>query len=131
MHMLCGGTALIVFSLLTGQFDGFALSQVSTKSWIAFVYLVIFGSLVGFSSFVYLLRVTTPARVATYAYVNPVVAVLLGWLFAGEELSVRVLLAAAVIVSAVALITSFGGERAPESASTSASADTASLEEVP
>lgn len=111
MHMLCGGLVLLVISVLTGQFDGFTLAQVSTRSWIGFVYLIIFGSLVGFSAFVYLLRVTTPARVATYAYVNPVVAVLFGWLFAGEEIGIRVGVAAAIIVGAVASITTFSGSR--------------------
>ncbi|MEP7344366.1 MAG: EamA family transporter [Gemmatimonadaceae bacterium] len=134
MHMLCGGMVLLVVSLLTGQFDGFTLAQVSGRSWLGFVYLIIFGSLVGFSSFVYLLRTTTAARVATYAYVNPVVAVLLGWLFAGEEIGIRVAVAAAVIIGAVAVITTFGGatkskergERRVESPAT-----TAMVEEVP
>ena len=132
MHMLCGGLVLLAVSLVTGQFDGFTLTQVSGRSWIAFGYLVIFGSLVGFSSFVYLLRVTTPARVATYAYVNPVVAVLLGWLFAGEEIGIRVGVAAAVIIGAVAVITTFGGAVKPGAGrDTEASATTAMVEEVP
>ena len=67
--------------------------------------LVVFGSLVGFTAYVFLLRHTRPALVATYAYVNPVVAVLLGWALADEPLSARTLLAGAVIVGAVALIT--------------------------
>jgi drug/metabolite transporter (DMT)-like permease len=66
---------------------------------------LVFGSLVAFSAYVWLLRVSTPARVSTYAYVNPVVAVLLGWAFAEEALTLRMLIAAAVIVSGVALIT--------------------------
>lgn len=134
MHMLCGGVWLVLVSLATGQFRGFSFAQVSTRSWIAFVYLILFGSLVGFSAFVYLLRVTTPARVATYAYVNPMVAVLLGWLFAGEALSLRVLLAAMVIVGAVALITTFGGEAEKKPAPVKDScerADAAVVEEVP
>jgi drug/metabolite transporter (DMT)-like permease len=113
MQMLCGGAILVAVSLATGQYDGFSLAQVSTRSWIAFVYLIIFGSLFGFSAFVYLLSVTTPARVATYAYVNPVVAVLLGWAFAGEAFTPRMLVAAAIIVGAVAMITTFGGEPSP------------------
>ena len=84
------------------------------RSFLAFVYLLIFGSLVAFTAFVYLLRVSTPARVATYAYVNPVVAVLLGWLFAGEEISARMLVAAAIIVAGVAIITAGEGNRTPE-----------------
>lgn len=131
MHMTCGGAFLFVIALLTRQFDGFTLAQVSLRSWIGFLYLIIFGSLVAFSSFVYLLRATTPARVATYAYVNPVVAVFLGWLFAGEEFSVRMGVAAAVIVAAVAAITTFGGARTAASDSTVARADVAAIEEVP
>jgi drug/metabolite transporter (DMT)-like permease len=134
MHMLCGGAWLVLVSLATGQFRGFSFAQVSTRSWIAFVYLIIFGSLVGFSAFVYLLRVTTPARVATYAYVNPMVAVLLGWLFADETLSLRVLLAALVIIGAVALITTFGGEAGKKPSPVKDScerADAAVVEEVP
>jgi drug/metabolite transporter (DMT)-like permease len=130
MHMACGGAVLVVFSLLTGQFNGFSIDQVSTRSWIGFVYLVIFGSLVGFSSFVFLLRATTPARVATYAYVNPVVAVLLGWLFAGEALSWRVGVAAAVIVGAVAAITTFSATPRREP-SGEVGASEAIVEEVP
>lgn len=133
MHMFCGGAVLTIFSLVTWQWGGFSLDQVSTRSWIGFVYLVIFGSLVGFSSFVFLLRATTPAKVATYAYVNPVIAVLLGWLFAGEALTWRVGIAATIIVGAVAAITTFSG--APRAAGGGASAakpaDTAMVEEVP
>jgi drug/metabolite transporter (DMT)-like permease len=72
---------------------------------LAFFYLVFFGSIVAFTAYVWLLRVSTPARVSTYAYINPVVAVFLGWGFAGEALTTRMLIAAAVIVSGVALIT--------------------------
>jgi drug/metabolite transporter (DMT)-like permease len=71
----------------------------------AWVYLLIFGSLIGFTAFVFLLRVSTAARVATYAYVNPVVAVILGWLLAGEVINARMVVAAAIIVGGVALIT--------------------------
>jgi drug/metabolite transporter (DMT)-like permease len=72
---------------------------------LALVYLVVFGSLVGFSAYVWLLGVSTPARVSTYAYVNPVVAVMLGWAVLDEPLTPRVLAAAAVIILAVAVIT--------------------------
>ena len=84
------------------RFDSAALSL---RSLLGFVYLVVFGSIVAFSAYIWLLRVSTPARVSTYAYVNPVVAVLLGAAFAGEALTTRMLIAAAVIVSGVALIT--------------------------
>jgi drug/metabolite transporter (DMT)-like permease len=74
----------------------------------------VFGSIVGFSAYLWLLRVTSVSRLSTYAYVNPIVAVFLGWALAGETLSSRVFLAAAVIVGAVALIIRAGGEDAPE-----------------
>jgi len=77
---------------------------------LSLAYLIVFGSLIGFSAYIWLLKVSTPARVTTYAYVNPVVAVLLGWAFAGEALTVRIGLAAFAIVGAVALIIRYGGE---------------------
>ena len=70
-----------------------------------------FGSLLGFSAYVWLLRATTPARVSTYAYVNPVVAVFLGWAFAGEAVTLRIALATIAIVVSVALIIRYGGAR--------------------
>jgi drug/metabolite transporter (DMT)-like permease len=87
---------------------------VSARSFAAWVYLLIVGSLIGFTAFVFLLRVSTAARVATYAYVNPVVAVILGWLLAGEPISARMLVAAAIIVGGVALITIAEGRTAPK-----------------
>ena len=70
---------------------GFALAQVTTKSWLAYVYLVTFGSIVAFTAYIWLLRVVEPALAGTYAFVNPVVAVLLGWAFAGEQLNPQML----------------------------------------
>jgi drug/metabolite transporter (DMT)-like permease len=74
-------------------------------SWLGFGYLVVFGSLVAFTAYSWLLKHAPPARVATYAYVNPVVAVLLGWMLAGESLTQQMLVGAAVIVGSVMLIT--------------------------
>lgn len=105
MQMLAGGAALIAVAVALGEPAELDLARVSLRSALGFLYLLIFGSLVAFSAYVWLLRVSTPARVSTYAYVNPVVAVLLGWAFAGEALTLRMLVAAAVIVSGVALIT--------------------------
>jgi drug/metabolite transporter (DMT)-like permease len=106
MEMLGGGAALAIVALLRGEPSAFDLGAVSTVSWIALAYLVAFGSIVGFSAYMWLLSATTPARAATYAYVNPVVAVFLGWAIAGETLTGRSLVAAAVIVASVALIVS-------------------------
>ena len=72
---------------------------------IAFGYLVVFGSWVGFSAYTWLLRVTSPALSSTYAYVNPIVAVFLGWAFAGEALTLQTIVAAAVIITAVVILT--------------------------
>jgi drug/metabolite transporter (DMT)-like permease len=105
MQMLCGGLLLTVAGLLTDETSRLELAGVSVKSLLALLYLILIGAIVGYSAYIWLLRVSTPAKVSTYAYVNPVVAVLLGWLLAGEELSLRVAAASAVIVAGVALIT--------------------------
>lgn len=105
MQMLAGGALLVLAGLLTGEVARFAPHAVSARSVSALMYLVVFGSLVGFTAYIWLLRVATPAQVSTYAYVNPVVAVFLGWALAGEPLTPRTLLAAAVIVGAVVLVT--------------------------
>jgi drug/metabolite transporter (DMT)-like permease len=112
MQMLCGSVALTVTALLHGDFTGFSPAAVSTHSWLAFGYLIVAGSLVGFSTFVWLMKHSTPARVSTYAYVNPLVAVFLGWLILGEPVTARTLAAAAVIVISVAVITSQRGRSA-------------------
>ena len=105
LQMLAGGGLLFAVGLASGEAGRVDLGTASTRSVLAVVYLIIFGSLVAFTAFTWLLRVSTPSRVATCAYVNPVVAVLLGWAFAGERLGPRSLLAAAVIVLGVVLIT--------------------------
>ena len=105
LQMLAGGGLLLLVGLATGEAARVDLAAISPRSMLAVIYLIIFGSLVAFTTFTWLLRVSTPSRVATCAYVNPVVAVLLGWAFAGEPLGPRTLLAAAVIVLGVVLIT--------------------------
>jgi drug/metabolite transporter (DMT)-like permease len=105
MEMLAGGSLMMIAGLLLGQGAQIRWDHVSVLSLTALGYLVIFGSLVGFTAYVWLLKVSTPARVSTYAFVNPVVAVFLGWAFAGEQLSARVMVAAAIIILAVVLIT--------------------------
>jgi drug/metabolite transporter (DMT)-like permease len=105
MQMLVGGVALSLVGLSLGEAWHVDPATFSERSIMALLYLIVFGSIVAFSAYIWLLRVSTPARVSTYAYVNPVVAVFLGWLLAGEALTARMLIAAAVIVSGVALIT--------------------------
>jgi drug/metabolite transporter (DMT)-like permease len=106
MEMLAGGTLLLAASLVSGDAAGFHPGNLSARSGLSLLYLIVLGSLVGFTAYIWLLRVVDPSRVATYAYVNPLVAVFLGWALAGEPLTPRTMLAATVIVGAVALITS-------------------------
>jgi drug/metabolite transporter (DMT)-like permease len=112
MEMLAGGSLLLLVSLGGGEFKRLNLAAASWTSISAFLYLSLVGSLVAFTAYSWLLRNVTPAAAATYAYVNPVVAVLLGWLIASEPLTWRMLLAAAVIIGSVVLITTFGAEHA-------------------
>jgi len=105
MQMLAGGTLLILVGALSGEVARFSMSAMSTKSLLALLYLIFFGAIIGFTAYIWLLTVTTAARVSTYAYVNPLVALILGWALADEPITARTLLAAAVILGAVATIT--------------------------
>jgi drug/metabolite transporter (DMT)-like permease len=105
LQMLGGGAALLVAAGLHGDFARFDVHAVSPRSWLAFVYLVGIGSLVGYSTFVWLMKNCAPAHVATYGYVNPIVAVFLGWLILDEPISTRTLIASAIIITSVVLIT--------------------------
>jgi drug/metabolite transporter (DMT)-like permease len=106
MEMLMGGAALVLVGMGTGELGQVNFAAMSQKSLLSLMYLTTFGSLIGFTAYVWLLRVGSPTRAATYAYVNPVVAVFLGWLLAGEAITPRTFLAALVIVGGVVLITS-------------------------
>jgi drug/metabolite transporter (DMT)-like permease len=105
MEMLGGGLLLAIVGLAGGEANNFHVANVSRASAIGLLYLITFGSLIGFTSYIWLLDKVSPAHLGTYAYVNPVVAVLLGWAIAGEKLSLRTAVAAAIVVCAVALIT--------------------------
>jgi drug/metabolite transporter (DMT)-like permease len=104
MEMIAGGVVLAVVSIATGELGRLDLGSVSGQSVLGLVYLIVFGSWVGFSAYIWLLRNTRTSLVGTYAYVNPVVAVLLGWALLGEIITGRTLLAGGVIVAGVALI---------------------------
>jgi drug/metabolite transporter (DMT)-like permease len=106
IEMLGGGALLIIVGVLSGELSHLDIHHVSRASAIGLAYLITFGSLLGFTSYIWLLDKVSPARLGTYAYVNPIVAVLLGWAIAGERLSVRTAVAAAIVICAVALITS-------------------------
>jgi drug/metabolite transporter (DMT)-like permease len=114
MEMLCGGALLMVAAGLTGEWARVDLAQVSLQSVLAISYLIVFGSIIAFSAYIFLLKATSPAQAATYAYVNPVVAVFLGWAIAKEPLTLRTIIAAVIIVSAVAVITAFRARRTIE-----------------
>src|SRR5215216_3927518 len=106
MQMLTGAVALFIVSVVKGELNGFNFALVSMRSWLALAYLVTFGSLIGFVSFGWLLHNAPVSLTSTYAYVNPVVAVLLGYLFADEVLNGRILVATAIIIGSVVLINS-------------------------
>lgn len=112
-QMLAGGVLLLPASALAGEMGRIDLGGVSLRSLLALGYLIVFGALVAFSAYIWLLSVSTPARVGTYAYVNPVVALVLGWSLAGEPFTSRSLVAAATILGAVVLVTA---DRAPSTA---------------
>jgi drug/metabolite transporter (DMT)-like permease len=106
MQMLCGGGVLFLVGTVTGEWTNFNVAEVSLNSWLGLSYLIIFGSLIAFTAYSWLLKNVQPALVATYAYVNPVIAVILGWAIAGESLTGQMLVGAGVIVGSVVLITS-------------------------
>lgn len=104
-QMLGGGTALALVSLLTGDFARLHLASITPRSWLAFSYLVTVGSLVGFMTFVWLMKNVKPALAATYAYVNPIVAVFLGWWLLDESLNSRTFVSTVIIITSVVIIT--------------------------
>jgi drug/metabolite transporter (DMT)-like permease len=114
MQMLAGGTLLLLVGLLVGDFKQLNFAHTSWLSMGALAYLIIFGSIVAFTAYSWLLRNVSTTLVATYAYVNPVVAVFLGWLIAHEPVTTSMLVAAVIIVGSVVLITTFGREGAKE-----------------
>jgi drug/metabolite transporter (DMT)-like permease len=112
LQMLCGGVLLLIGSAVVGEFRGFDPAAVSDRSLLGLMYLTTIGSLVGFTTYVWLLRVAPLPKIATYAYVNPVVAFVLAGIILGETIEPRTVLAGAVIVVAVALIVTARGRSA-------------------
>jgi drug/metabolite transporter (DMT)-like permease len=104
MQSLVGGAALWIAGLLAGEGRQLHTAAISARSWIALAYLLVFGSGIGFTAYVYILKKSSATRVATYAFVNPVVALFLGWLAFGETITLRTALAAAVILTAVLVV---------------------------
>jgi drug/metabolite transporter (DMT)-like permease len=104
LQMIGGSVALLLLGVMRGEIGQVHLGQISPASWAGWIYLVTFGSLVGFTAYIYLLQTVSPAKASTYAYVNPLVAVFLGWAIAGESVTPRSLGAAAIILAGVAMI---------------------------
>jgi drug/metabolite transporter (DMT)-like permease len=104
MEMLIGGVMLLAAGALTGDWQSMAHHAVSARSLASLAYLIVFGSLIAFTAYVWLLNASTPARVSTYAFVNPVIAVAAGWLLGGEIVTLPMLMAAAVIAAGVAIL---------------------------
>ena len=133
MQSMAGGALLLLAALPLGNWARFDVAAISMRSAFSLLYLTVFGSIIGFTCYIWLLKVTTPARVSTYAYVNPVVALFLGWMAAGEPVSQRSLTAAAIIVAAVVMVVSYKDKLAPaadsrsEEASPLAKTETADL----
>jgi drug/metabolite transporter (DMT)-like permease len=104
LQMLFGGAFLLLLATIKGEVQTFHVEQVSVKSWLAFGYLVIFGSLIAYNAYSWLIRVVPPSQASTYAYVNPLVAVILGWLLGGESIDPLMLVAGGLILLGVILI---------------------------
>jgi drug/metabolite transporter (DMT)-like permease len=104
LSLLAGSVQLLLVGTALGEYRGFSFASVSLRSWLALGYLVIFGSVVAFTAYNWLLEHYSPTLVATHTYVNPIVAILFGWLFAGEAVTFNVLLSAALVIGAVMLV---------------------------
>jgi drug/metabolite transporter (DMT)-like permease len=104
MEMLAGGIGLFLAGTFTGEWHLLVLANISARSWYAMIYLVLLGSMAGYTAYAWVLRAAPVSLVSTYAYVNPLVAILLGSLFAQETLTVHVLVSAAIIIGSVVLI---------------------------
>ncbi|MGB7070113.1 MAG: EamA family transporter [Pyrinomonadaceae bacterium] len=114
MQMLSGSVSLLIVGLVRDELSTFDPSAVSSSSVFAFVYLIIFGSLIGFTAYSWLLKNAQPSMVATYAYVNPVIAVLLGWTIAGESLTGQMIIGTFIVVVSVVLVTANKKVKVPE-----------------
>ncbi len=104
MKMLTGGFLLLLAGTAAGEWSRLDVGAISARSWFALAYLIVFGALIAFTAYIWLLKNTTLARASTYAYVNPIVAVLLGWLLVSEPMNSRVIAAAAVIVAGAVIV---------------------------
>jgi len=124
-QMLSGGVFLIIAAALLGEFRGFHIASVSRGVWIALAYLIVAGSIIGFTAYVWLIHHESPTKVGTYAYVNPVVAVVVGYFFGGEPLGARTVLGSLFILVSVIVITAKKTARVAESQSEAVAAERA------
>jgi drug/metabolite transporter (DMT)-like permease len=122
VQMLTGGLLLLLAGAVTGEMGALHLSEVTARSLAALGYLIVFGGIVAYGAYVWLLRVAPPAQVSTYAYVNPVVALFLGWAVAGEPVTPRTLLGAGIIIGAVVVMGRVGQRARRREARAAASA---------
>jgi drug/metabolite transporter (DMT)-like permease len=122
-QMLAGGVLLTFISGVLGEFHGFRFQSVPGKAWIALAYLVVLGSIIAYTAYIWLIHHESPTKVGTYAYVNPVVAVVLGYFFAGEPIGPRTILGTALVLVSVVVITLATKEKAQASTRTLADAD--------
>ena len=104
LQLLFGGVLLILMSFILGEWSDFNFSQVIVRSWLGLAYLVVFGSIITFSAYTWLLTVTSATRISTHTFINPVVAVIVGWAFGGEALTREMLVAAVLIIISVYLV---------------------------
>jgi drug/metabolite transporter (DMT)-like permease len=111
MQLLAGGAMILILSLVTGDAATLNVSAISPTSLIAMIHLTIMSSVITFSAFVWLMKHVNPAKVATYSYVNPVIAMILGFVLAGEPITAPKVAAAAIILAGVVLITAYGSRR--------------------
>jgi drug/metabolite transporter (DMT)-like permease len=112
-QMLTGGVQLLILAAVSGEFAQFHASSISGKAWFALIYLIVAGSIIAFTAYVWLLDFESPTRVGTYAYVNPVMAVILGGLIGGEVIGPRTILGTVLILIGVAAITTAKAKKAP------------------
>jgi drug/metabolite transporter (DMT)-like permease len=104
MQLIVGGMTLLLFGLLQGEWDRLDITQISLPSLSALIYLIIFGTMLAYSAYVWLLRTSTPAKVGTYAFFNPLVAIFLGWLWVDEPLTMQTILGASCILISILLV---------------------------
>ena len=104
MELIFGGILVLIASFILGEPSEFHFSQVSVKSFCALMYLIVFGSVIAFSAYIWLLGNTSATRISTHTYVNPIIAVFLGWLIADEQITIALLMATAIIIMSVYLV---------------------------